>query len=146
MRLSRKSKKGFTLVEVMVAMSLSTLLLASAYATLFSLAKGSESMINFSEMNSQSRFALELFARDMRMASDVLQDDFTTHSVVVRRRQPSGGDQIVRYLFIPASNDMKGHFRRQEWDKYPGNPSTDHGVLKLARTEFGCLKPYMAKR
>ncbi len=132
MHLSLKSKKGFSLVEVMVAMSLSTLLLASAYATLFSLAKGSESMVNFTEMNSQSRYALELFARDMRMASDVLQDDFSAHSVVVNRRRADGNNQIVRYAFIPASNNMEGHFRRQEWDSkddYPGNPSADRVLL-----------------
>lgn len=62
---------GFTLIEVMVAMTIGTLLLASAYTTLLSLAKGSQSVVNYTEMNTQTRHALEIFGRDARMAEDV---------------------------------------------------------------------------
>jgi prepilin-type N-terminal cleavage/methylation domain-containing protein len=124
MKPNRNSKEGFSLVEVMVAMTISVFLLASAYATIFSLAKGSESMVNFSEMNTQSRNALELFGRDMRMAEDVLQDDWNSNSVVIQRRLMDGTPLFVRYVFVVATANTGGHFRRQEWSQYPGNAGT----------------------
>ena len=71
MNKQQNSKAGFSLVEVLVTMVISVFILASSYATIISLAKGSESMINFSEMNTQTRVALEVFARDARMCADV---------------------------------------------------------------------------
>jgi prepilin-type N-terminal cleavage/methylation domain-containing protein len=124
MNSSIQSRKGFSLVEVMVAMTISVFILASAYATIFSLAKGSESMVNFAEMNTQSRNALELFGRDMRMATDVLQEDWNSNSVVVERRLMDGTPLFIRYVFVVGSGTQSGHFRRQEWSQYPGIAGT----------------------
>ncbi|MGC9451043.1 MAG: PilW family protein [Oceanipulchritudo sp.] len=78
-----KSRQGFTLTEVMVTLTISAFLLASVYATVMSLAKGSESMINYSEMNRQARIALELFGRDIRMASWV--DSASKYKIRIER-------------------------------------------------------------
>lgn len=118
----KRRTQGFSLVEVMVAMTISTFILASAYATILSLAKGSESMINFAEMNTQTRNALELFGRDMRMARNVLQDDWNAHSVVIEKLPASNVPEFIRYVFIPANGDEDGHLRRQIWSQYPGDP------------------------
>jgi prepilin-type N-terminal cleavage/methylation domain-containing protein len=117
------SRAGFTMVEVLMALSISMFLLASAYATVFSLAKGSESMVNFSEMNTQSRTALELFGRDMRMANDVRQEDWNEQSIVIRQRLRDNTFRDVRYAFIPGAGSSKGHFRRELWSEYtPDDP------------------------
>jgi len=104
MQVEKHSKTGFTLAEVMIAMSIAMFLLATTYAALFSMSKGSESMINFSEMNGQSRYALELFGRDMRMAKDVFTDSthgFSSSEVwITRRADPSTSTDIrVGYEF-----------------------------------------------
>lgn len=117
-------KKGFTLVEMLMAMTISSFILAGAYASIISLAKGSESLINYTEMNNQCRHALELFSRDMRMASDVLQHDFKSDSIVIERDQPNGASIFVRYHYVNNSG-TGGHFRREEWSVYPGDPSFD---------------------
>ena len=100
------SRSGFTLVEVMVALTISTFILASAYATLISLAKGSESMINYTEMNTQARYALELFGRDARMADDV--HTFTSTRFVMRRKMWDRDTdryetRFVEYVYEPTS-------------------------------------------
>jgi prepilin-type N-terminal cleavage/methylation domain-containing protein len=125
MKTRGNKRKGFTLAEVMMAASISTFLLASAYATVFSLAKGSGSMVNFSEMNTQSRMALELFGRDMRMAADVLQEDWGSTSIVVRQRLKDNTFQDIRYAFIQGAGGGKGHFRREVWSEYtPDDPDS----------------------
>jgi len=118
------SRKGFTLAEMLMAMTISSFILAGAYASIISLAKGSESLINYTEMNNQCRYALELFSRDMRMAADVLQHDFNKGSLVIERVQPDGSSIFIRYHYIDDSG-TGGHFKREEWSVYPGNPSFD---------------------
>lgn len=107
MQAGRKDKKGFSLVEVMVAMAISMIFLATTYATLFSLSSGSESMINFSEMNGQSRFALELFGRDARMARDVYTDQthaFSDSEMWITRRADPSSSAVIRVGYIYDKN------------------------------------------
>lgn len=86
-------------MEVMVAMTIGTFMLASAYATIMSLAKGSQSVINFTEMNTQTRHALEVFGRDSRMAEDVKLSQSARTVLVV------DGDE-VEYQFVSAAKIM----------------------------------------
>lgn len=118
MKTKQRKRSGFTLAEVMVASTISVFILASAYATVISLAKGSESMINFTEMNTQTRQAIELFGRDARMASNVLWEGFSPDSVVMTRilgTDEDGNPTATRdyaYIYDP---DTKV-FMRQVWD------------------------------
>lgn len=99
-----KQKSGFSLVEIMVSMTIATFILASSYATLISLSKGTESMVNFSEMNGQTRNALELFGRDSRMASSVIH----ARTRSFRMEREMGGNQIeVRYRYIPNAKTFE---------------------------------------
>ena len=122
-----RSKGGFSLAEVVVAMTISTFILASSYAAIISLAKGSESMINYSEMNNQGRIALEIFGRDARMASDVRdfgQSKFTMLRQVYDRGASDYVERFVTYEHIPDA----GTFARRVYavntingGKVPGN-------------------------
>lgn len=104
--MKNNSRSGFSLVEVLVALTISTFILASSYATLISLAKGSESMINYTEMNAQARYALEIFGRDARMADDV--HTFTDSTFVLKRKIWDREDdryetRFVAYFFEPTA-------------------------------------------
>ena len=106
MNIKQQSKAGFSLVEVLIAMVISVFILASSYATIISLAKGSESMINFSEMNTQSRIALEMFGRDARMTEDVTT--FTTTKFTGKRELWDSQtnkyvDRFITYEFVPQA-------------------------------------------
>ncbi len=119
-----RSRSGFSLPEVMVAMTLSMFVLGSAYATLLSLSKGSESMLNYSEMNGQARVAIELFGRDARMAENILQSEpgkkpeyrfDATNVWFVRRMSLNSNNRIrVGYSFNPDD----GTFRRVVHDEH----------------------------
>jgi prepilin-type N-terminal cleavage/methylation domain-containing protein len=116
-----KNKSGFSLVEVMVSMTIATFILASSYATLISLSKGTESMVNFSEMNAQTRIALEYFGRDARMASAVIHASTTSF----RLEREMGGNQIeVRYRYVPDSKI----FERIQFDS-SGNVTERRTIL-----------------
>jgi prepilin-type N-terminal cleavage/methylation domain-containing protein len=99
------SKKGFTYIEVLMALTISSFILTASYATIMSLAKGSESMINYSEMNAQSRVALEMLGRDSRMARDV---ELATETAVMLEREI--GDTVFDIYY--AFNDKTGTFSR----------------------------------
>lgn len=77
-----RAQSGFTLVEIIVATSLSLILLASVFATFLSFAESIKKVGAYSEMNQQSRFLLETFARDVRVAEDITAA--TANSIVIQ--------------------------------------------------------------
>ena len=94
-------KEAFTLAEILVAVTITAFLLTSAYAAIFSLAEGSQSVANYTEMNRQTRHSIELFGRDARMAADVKV--CTREKIVLE----SNGE-VITYEYIPSA----GVFRR----------------------------------
>lgn len=78
-----RAKRGFTLTEVLVTLTLSGMVLAASTGSLLFLAKSSRGMGNYQEMNLASRFTLEEFASDARMTVDVVTATTTTVSLEV---------------------------------------------------------------
>lgn len=68
---SKQSRRGFTLVEVLIATSLTTLLLAACLSSVVFLMKSAVGSGNYSEMNQQSRRALEFFGRELRQGMQI---------------------------------------------------------------------------
>tara|TARA_R100000027_G_scaffold53229_1_gene42026 strand:- start:2750 stop:3286 length:537 start_codon:yes stop_codon:yes gene_type:complete len=66
-----KKKRGFTLVEVMIAAGIITIGLGSAFYAIQLLGKGSQSVVTYSEMNQQTRKLLSYLGRDTRNAYDI---------------------------------------------------------------------------
>lgn len=111
---SHSERSGFSLVEVLIALSIAVVMLVTVYATVISMAKGSESMINYAEMNAQTRFALEQFGRDARMASGV---DSASPTAIRLEREFSGTLYDVEYVYSGAG----GTFRRTVYDEGTSN-------------------------
>jgi len=74
-RASRKPTSGFTLVELMIAMAIAAFALTGAYLSFTTLAKGSESVVSYTDMNSQTRSILNYLGRDARSARTVTYSD-----------------------------------------------------------------------
>ncbi len=100
MKMKDNKRTGFTIVELMMAVSISAFVLTSVYASLINLAKGSEGMINYSEMNNQSRLALEMLGRDTRMAREV---EMATETQVMLEREIQGTVYDVLYTYLPQT-------------------------------------------
>jgi type IV pilus assembly protein PilW len=63
-----KSKAGFTLIEVLVAMAVSLIILGSAYSVFLSQQKNTVVQTNISDIQQNLRAAMDFLARDIRMA------------------------------------------------------------------------------
>ncbi len=79
----RSIAAGFTLVEVMVGAALSTFILAGVMSTFLFLGRTGANVANYTEMESQARRGLELFAEDVRQASSVTWNSSTSVTLVV---------------------------------------------------------------
>lgn len=129
--LSRRSyldvskRRGFTLVELLVAVSLSVTLLAVIYSTFLVLAKGAVGVGNYSEMSQQSRIALDVFSNDARAANGLIvaskaQDGGNVVSTsgltfTYPDYLDSGGAQTeVAYVYTAPSGGDSGFLTRAE--------------------------------
>ena len=98
---ARKSgKSGFTLVEVMVVATLSSLILIGVISTFLFLGRASFAAANYSDMEVDTREAIEIFARDVRMASDVSWN--SANSVTLTVDSASGSYQVT-YTYNPTA-------------------------------------------
>jgi prepilin-type N-terminal cleavage/methylation domain-containing protein len=102
-RLRSKRDRGFTLVELLIATSLGSVVLLAVLSTFLFLGRSGANISNYAEMEAQARSALEIFAVDARMAKDV-----TWHSTtaLTLRIPASGGDRFYRYSFDPAAQTL----------------------------------------
>lgn len=70
-RRSRRQSRGHTLVEVLIAATLAAFTLAGVLSSFLFLVRSGTNIRNYSDMESQARKALELFAEDVRQASAI---------------------------------------------------------------------------
>jgi prepilin-type N-terminal cleavage/methylation domain-containing protein len=90
--------KGFTLVEVMVVMTLSVTLMAGVLSMFLFTARSSLRLGFYSEMAREARVGVELFSREARMAKDIV----AFSSGGVRLLIPDkGGDYEVEFTYDP---------------------------------------------
>lgn len=103
----RPRRRGFTLVEVMITLTLTVMIISGLTSSYMFMIKSSVSVGNYADMNSQSRIGLEKFGRDVRMASAVytmtsslLDIDVSTTTVTKRviYQYDSGNKQFLQIV------------------------------------------------
>ncbi|MDB6170155.1 MAG: hypothetical protein JWM88_3019 [Verrucomicrobia bacterium] len=98
-------RRGFTLVEVMIAASISTLVLAGVMSSFLMLGRSGANVANYSVMEAQSRRALEEFSQDVRMASAVTWNTGTSITLTVPNNYaPTSG--VVTYYYDSTSQSF----------------------------------------
>jgi prepilin-type N-terminal cleavage/methylation domain-containing protein len=102
----RPARSGFTLVELLLTMVVSSMILAGILGTWLFIAKSSVAIAEYSDMNAFGRRGLEYFARDVRMAHAVSNFSSTGLTLDV------DGVGTVRYEF----DSVQGVFRRKVGD------------------------------
>jgi len=80
---ARRSRRGFTLVELMVSATLAAFVLAGILSTFLFLGRSGANLRNYSDMESQARKALEIFAQDARQASAITWNSSTSVTLTV---------------------------------------------------------------
>jgi prepilin-type N-terminal cleavage/methylation domain-containing protein len=107
---STKQPKGrqsaFTLTELLIVMTLSVLLSGVVFASFGFVLRSGVALANYSDMTSEGRRGLEVFARDVRTAQDITQ--FDQNSMTLQVPQPGGGIDLINYRF----NEEERRFER----------------------------------
>lgn len=110
--------RGFTLVEVLIAATLSTFVLAGVLSAFLFLARTSFRSSGYSEMEAEMRRGLDTFARDTRNATDVRWNGAQSITLTVNGRP-------VTYAYdSSASSSTHGSFYRLEGDASSSLPRT----------------------
>jgi len=112
-----RRRAGFTLVELLVAMSISTMIVAGVMTTFLSLSRTSLRLGSYNDMESETRKGLELFGRDARMANTIVWNSATDISLTI---PATGPDETYRYAY----NSTARTFTRTETAPVASTPQT----------------------
>jgi Tfp pilus assembly protein PilW len=98
-RRSRRTARGHTLVEVLIAATLAAFTLAGVLSTFLFLGRSGANIQNYSDMESQARKALELFAEDVRQASAISWTSNVSVTLAVN-------SQPITYTYSSTDNNF----------------------------------------
>lgn len=105
--MNKKTNRGFTLVEVIVAMTLSLLILGGVMGSFMMFVRSSIRLANYDEMETQATRALEFLARDARMAQEFNAElgkivSKSIDEITLKVPQTDGTIKSVVYAFVAA--------------------------------------------
>jgi type II secretory pathway component PulJ len=107
---ARKTVWGFTLVEVMVASSVGLMVLAAVGFMSLYASRSSVAVINYTDLEAKSRYALDVISRELRQASAVLsyQSSPTLKSLTLTNNDQGASivltyDPVARTVVIDKS-------------------------------------------
>lgn len=100
-KLPKSARSGFTLMEVMISLTLGTLVLGMATGGLLFMSRSLTSLTHYTEMSQHSRIALELFGRDIRMATNVYTAN--NHTLSILRTDANNTTVLVDYVYNPQT-------------------------------------------
>ncbi len=133
-RVSLPNSSGFSVMELMLAIAIGGILLAGAASTINLWARSSMSVGNYADMSGSCRRALDVFAMDVRMATDV---SVSTASTFTFTAFDSGTSTVsVSYVFDDANDtvtrtyDGESRIILEDVDQF----AFDYSDLNLATT------------
>ena len=84
--------RGFTLIEMLVAMTISVLIIGAICGVFVSSIKGKQRIYQLKEIEDNARYAMELMSREIRVAQDVFSLDNYTGSTPPSFTDSSGAN------------------------------------------------------
>jgi prepilin-type N-terminal cleavage/methylation domain-containing protein len=126
-RLERRAA-GFTLVELMIASGIGSFLLTGVLSVVLMMGRSGLAASNYADMEAQSRRAVDEFAQDVRMASNLAWNSATSVTLTVPDNYAADGNLVTYALDSSTSGATAGSFYRQ-----PGNPGSGNPRFVLAR-------------
>ena len=98
-------KRGFTLVEIMLSMGILVIALAVILPTFITFSKYMMSLGNYLAMSHDSRKTVELIARDVRGADELIAATSTAIQLIL---PADAGSQTVTYSYDAAQSVFTG--------------------------------------
>jgi len=93
-----KAKRGFTLIELIIVLSISSIIILMGVSSIVFITKSSASLSNYINMNQEGRVALETISRDIRMSMDVNSATPTQLSLDVYGK--AGTTDAIIYTYV----------------------------------------------
>jgi Tfp pilus assembly protein PilW len=115
-----RGRAAFTLVEVMVSASLSSVLLAGVISSFLMIGRSGVNAQNYTDLEMQTRKALEIFSRDVRMANSV-NTGFSSTSVTLGIPDATTNRLSVAYTVTYTFDAAQHAFTRTV--NTPGSPT-----------------------
>ena len=106
---SLRRQTGFSLVELMISLTLVMMLTLALITSFVFIARGDRSLQNYGEMNAQARKLLEQFGEDLRAATDVTNFTVNTLTLTVPSNAAASATQDVTWDY----NSVTGTVTRQ---------------------------------
>lgn len=149
-----RGRLGFSLPEVLIAMTLSSMLLAAVFSSWTFIARSNLSIANYSEMNTGARMGLEVFAKDVRTAEQI-SGDFTPHRMTLHFGEDASDEVLYFYdaeaqaVIRQTSQGREAVFEDVEHLELSrfmvtGAPATNPLGTKLIQIELRMVKPVLA--
>lgn len=107
-RESRATGAGFTLVEVMVAVTLSMLVLAGVISSFLMVGRTSMNVTSYSVAEAEIRRTVEEFSQDVRMARDVKWNSAASITLTVPHHYPTHANQVT-YAYDATARSFYRH-------------------------------------
>lgn len=116
----RTRRSGFTLSEVLMATALSTVVMAGVLSALVWVGRSGFAASSYSELETETRRALELFGEDARNAVDVAWT--SNQSVTLLTIGANGVSTAVTYAYdpTPGSSTFGSFYRKAGTASVPG--------------------------
>src|SRR5688500_16061651 len=124
----KRGCRAFTLVEVMVASTLGTIVLAGVLSTFLMLGRSGANVANYSMMEAKTRSAHEEHSQDLRMARDITWNSAESVTLTVPDNYTTTGNQVT-YTFDSTS---------KEFYRMPGDASATNPKTILVRSAASC--------
>lgn len=97
--LAGRADRGFSLVELLIATSILSLVLAGTYSAFYSVGQSTQVSLRHVDQSSELQFAFESVLRSMRAVSQVHQTDSDLFEFTTVRMD--GSSERIRYAFDP---------------------------------------------
>ena len=101
--MNTSSRRGISLVELMVAMSLSLLVLSGVLGTVLFTTRTSLRISNYSAMEMQTTRSLEQLARELRMAQSITSSGNPISQITLSVPNATSGSYTVVYAYNSAA-------------------------------------------
>ena len=98
---TKRARLAMTLIEVMIATSIGTLILAAAGSLMIYNARSLAALSNYADLDRYSRGAVDKLSQDIRQATDLIS--FTTTEL---QFNSSRGRSNITYTYSPSSREL----------------------------------------
>ncbi|MDB6113706.1 MAG: hypothetical protein JWQ62_651 [Lacunisphaera sp.] len=129
---------GLTLVELMFACGIGSFIMAGVLSVVLMMGRSGMAASNYADMEAQSRRAVDEFAQDVRMASDLTWNSSTSITLTVPDNYTASGNKVTYALDASSTGPTAGSFYRQPGDTSSADPRLvmARNVTSLSYTRF----------